>query len=230
MQGVRDILGTDTPPPGSIRAVKMGTKVTINALLERKGGAEPRPFSGGFWHGGNHRLDGAAVRARFAELAALVPGAPGPEDMARGFLRIAVDNIPNAIKKISIQRGHDVTGYTLQCFGGAGGQHACLVADAWGMGQVFIHPLAGVLSAFGMGLAEIRALREVQFDAPLTDTGAAGPGFAGCDAVQSHKINTRMTDPEILKSALRSDWNALASARIRAGRVSGGAGGWGQAR
>ena len=73
----------------------------------------------------------------------------------------------NAIKKISIQRGHDVTGYTLQCFGGAGGQHACLVADALGMRQVFIHPFAGVLSAFGMGLAEIRALREVQFDAPL---------------------------------------------------------------
>ena len=65
-----------------------------------------------------------------------------------------------------------MTGYTLQCFGGAGGQHACLVADAWGMGQVFIHPLAGVLSAFGMGLAEIPALREVQFDAPLTDAGA----------------------------------------------------------
>ena len=179
MQGVRNILGTDTPPTGSIRAVKMGTKVTINALLERKGGAEPRPFSGDFWPGGDHRLDVAAVRARFAELAALVPGAPAPEDMARGFLRIAVDNIPNEIKKISVQRGHDVTGYTLQCFSGAGGQHAGLVADVWGMGQVFIHPYAGVLSAFGMGLAEIRALREVQFDAPLTDAGGRWAGLCG---------------------------------------------------
>ena len=77
--------------------------------------------------------------------------------MAEGFLRIAVDNMANAIKKISVERGHDVTGYTLQCFGGAGGQHACLVADALGMRRVLIHPLAGVLSAFGMGLAEIRA-------------------------------------------------------------------------
>ena len=88
----------------------------------------------------------------------------------------------NAIKKISIQRGHDVTGYTLQCFGGAGGQHACLVADALGMRQVFIHPFAGVLSAFGMGLAEIRALREVQFDAPLADVAGAGAALAGIEA------------------------------------------------
>ncbi|VAV91492.1 5-oxoprolinase, HyuA-like domain / 5-oxoprolinase, HyuB-like domain, partial [hydrothermal vent metagenome] len=96
-----------------------------------------------------------------------------PEDMAAGFLRIAVDNMANAIKKISVQRGHDVTGYTLQCFGGAGGQHACLVADALAMRKVLIHPHAGVLSAYGMGLAEIRALREVQMDAPLSDIEAA---------------------------------------------------------
>ncbi len=75
----------------------------------------------------------------------------------------------NAIKKISVERGHDVTRYTLQCFGGAGGQHACLVADALGMGEIFLHPFAGVLSAYGMGLAEIRSLRECQHDAPLND-------------------------------------------------------------
>src|SRR6056297_3322327 len=96
-----------------------------------------------------------------------------PEDMAEGFLRIAVDNMANAIKKISVQRGHDVTGYTLQCFGGAGGQHACLVADALGMTRVLIHPHAGVLSAYGMGLAEVRAMREVQMDAPLDKVGEA---------------------------------------------------------
>ena len=82
---------------------------------------------------------------------------------AEGFLRIAVENMANAIKKISVQRGYDVTRYTLNCFGGAGGQHACLVADALGIERVFIHPFAGVLSAFGMGLADVRALREHQF-------------------------------------------------------------------
>ena len=88
----------------------------------------------------------------------------------------------NAIKKISVQRGHDVTQYTLQCFGGAGGQHACLVADALGMKRVFIHPHAGVLSAYGMGLAEIRAMREVQLDAPVADAAAAAAALAGIEA------------------------------------------------
>ena len=85
------------------------------------------------------------------------------KNMAEGFLRIAVENMANAIKKISVQRGYDVTKYTMNCFGGAGGQHACLVADALGMESVFIHPFAGVLSAFGMGLADVRAMREHQF-------------------------------------------------------------------
>ena len=75
----------------------------------------------------------------------------------------------NAIKKISVQRGYDVTKYALQCFGGAGGQHACLVADALGIETIFIHPLAGVLSAYGMGLAEIRCMRESQFERSLSD-------------------------------------------------------------
>ncbi len=115
---------------------------------------------------------------RFEALAREIAEATGqpartPEEMAEGFLRIAVDNMANAIKKISVQRGHDVTGYTLQCFGGAGGQHACLVADALGMGRVLVHPYAGVLSAYGMGLAEIRALREAQLDAPIGEVGEA---------------------------------------------------------
>ena len=83
-----------------------------------------------------------------------------PRAVAEGFVRIAVDNMANAIKQISIARGHDVTRYTLQCFGGAGGQHACLVADALGIGTVMIHPLAGVLSAYGMGLADMVELRQ----------------------------------------------------------------------
>src|SRR5262249_51684487 len=84
-----------------------------------------------------------------------------------GFLKIAVENMANAIKEISIQRGYDVTEYTLACFGGAGGQHACLVADALGMTRVLLHPLAGVLSAYGMGLADLRVLRERAVEARL---------------------------------------------------------------
>ncbi|SLN19781.1 Acetophenone carboxylase gamma subunit [Roseovarius litorisediminis] len=133
---------------------------------------------------GDQPLDADVVRKKFAALAETVSAETGetprtPEDMAEGFLRIAVDNMANAIKKISVQRGHDVTGYTLQCFGGAGGQHACLVADALAMRKVLIHPHAGVLSAYGMGLAEIRAMREVQMDAPLADVAEAETALDG---------------------------------------------------
>ena len=142
------------------------------------GKLNPDHFPPVFGPGGDQPLDADVVRRKFAALAQDVAAGTGeaprtPEEMAEGFLRIAVDNMANAIKKISVQRGHDVTGYTLQCFGGAGGQHACLVADALGMTRVLIHPHAGVLSAYGMGLAEIRALREVQMDAPMANVDAA---------------------------------------------------------
>ena len=94
--------------------------------------------------------------------------------MAAGFLRIAVNNMADAIKKISVQRGHDVTRYTLSTFGGAGGQHACAVADALGMTQILIHPFAGVLSAYGMGLADVTATREKAVEAPLSVLGRGG--------------------------------------------------------
>ena len=100
----------------------------------------------------------------FAALAAEIEAATGkkqtPEEVAEGFIRVAVANMANAIKRVSVQRGHDVTQYTLACFGGAGGQHACLVADELGMTSVYIHPFAGVLSAYGMGLADVTAMRE----------------------------------------------------------------------
>jgi len=107
----------------------------------------------------NQPLDAAAVRAAFAELAKDV-GGKSPEEIADGFIKIAVENMANAIKKISVQRGYDVTRYALNCFGGAGGQHACLVADALGMTTVLIHPFSSLLSAYGMGLADIRATRQ----------------------------------------------------------------------
>src|SRR5213079_1895200 len=110
---------------------------------------------------------------KFTELAREIEKATGErrtlEAIADGFLRIAVENMANAIKKISVQRGYDVTGYALNCFGGAGGQHACLVADALGMTSVMIHPFAGVLSAYGMGLADLRTLREATVERPLAE-------------------------------------------------------------
>ena len=118
-------------------------------------------------------LDAEAVRTKFAAMADEIEKATAihrtPEELADGFLRIAVENMANAIKKISVQRGYDVTDYALQCFGGAGGQHACLIADVLGMNTVLVHPFAGVLSAYGMGLADVRALRERTIEAPLTD-------------------------------------------------------------
>src|SRR5690606_28137625 len=92
-----------------------------------------------------------------------------PVEVAEGFLSIAVANMANAIKEISIQRGYDVTEYTLCCFGGAGGQHACLVADALGITRIFIHPLAGVLSAYGMGLADMAVMRQRAVEAELNE-------------------------------------------------------------
>ncbi len=104
-------------------------------------------------------LDAGAVRHAFNNLAQKI-GGKSSEEMADGFIKIAVENMANAIKKISVQRGYDVTRYALNCFGGAGGQHACLVADALGMTKVLIHPFSSLLSAYGMGLADIRATRE----------------------------------------------------------------------
>ncbi|RDL47121.1 Acetophenone carboxylase gamma subunit [Ensifer sp. M14] len=108
----------------------------------------------------NERLDVEAVRQRFAAMAAEIGDGRAPEDVADGFIRIAVANMVEAIKKISVQRGYDVTRYALSCFGGAGGQHACLVADSLGMKSILVHPMSGLLSAYGMGLADIRATRQ----------------------------------------------------------------------
>lgn len=116
-------------------------------------------------------LDAAIVRQKFAQLAADVTAASGrdytPAQVAEGFLQIAVENMANAIKKISVEKGHDITDYALNGFGGAAGQHVCRVADALGMASIVIHPLAGVLSAYGMGLADITAIHTATVEAPL---------------------------------------------------------------
>ena len=117
-------------------------------------------------------LDAEAVRAAFAELAREIGDGRSAEEVADGFIKIAVENMANAIKKISVQRGYDVTRYALNCFGGAGGQHACLVADALGMTKVLIHPFSSLLSAYGMGLADIRATRQQAIEEPFGDERA----------------------------------------------------------
>jgi len=163
------------PGPACYRRGGPLTVTDCNVML---GKLQPHHFPAVFGPDADQPLDPDVVREKFAALGAEIAEATGesprtPEDLAEGFLRIAVENMANAIKKISVQRGYDVTRYTLQCFGGAGGQHACLVADALGMQTVFLHPYAGVLSAYGMGLAEIRAIRERQHEAPLTDIDPA---------------------------------------------------------
>ena len=115
----------------------------------------------------NQPLEAEAVRDGFKELAAETGDGKTPEEIADGFLRIAVENMANAIKKISIQRGYDVTEYALVSFGGAGGQHACMIADVLGMETIHMHPLSGVLSAYGMGLADIRASRQAVVEKTL---------------------------------------------------------------
>ena len=131
------------------------------------GKIQPHHFPAIFGPNGDQPLDAAAVHAGFAALAAEIGRGQDKRDVAEGFLRIAVANMANAIKQVSVQKGHDATRFALACFGGAGGQHACLVADALGMETVFIHPYAGVLSAYGMGLADQRVLREQAVERPL---------------------------------------------------------------
>ncbi|OKH88222.1 hydantoinase B/oxoprolinase family protein [Thalassospira sp. TSL5-1] len=170
--GARFRVGPDSaganPGPAAYRRGGPLAVTDINVML---GKVQPDFFPPVFGPEGNEPLDDAAVKSLFAEMAAKIKADTGndmtSEEVAEGFLRIAVENMANAIKQISVQRGYDVSDYILQCFGGAGGQHACQVADTLGMTRVFVHPFAGVLSAYGMGLADIRAMREQAVEARL---------------------------------------------------------------
>ena len=167
--GSRYRVGPDSagahPGPAAYRRGGPLTVTDANIMLGR---IQPAHFPSVFGDRGDEHLDAGIVRRQFAALSARI-GASGPEQVAAGFLAIAVANMANAVKKISVQRGYDVTQYVLATFGGAGGQHACAVADALGITKVLIHPLAGVLSAYGMGLADVTAMREKAVEAPLTD-------------------------------------------------------------
>ncbi len=170
--GLRYRVGPDSaganPGPACYRRGGPLTVTDCNVML---GKLNPDYFPAIFGPNADLPLDRETVVQKFRELADEITAKTGdtrtPEAVAEGFLMIAIENMANAIKKISVQRGYDVTGYTLCSFGGAGGQHACLVADALGMKRVFLHPYAGVLSAYGMGLADVRALREQSVEATL---------------------------------------------------------------
>ncbi|MFG3036410.1 hydantoinase B/oxoprolinase family protein [Streptomyces sp. NPDC048330] len=162
-----DSAGAD-PGPACYRRGGPLTVTDANVMLGR---VQPAHFPAVFGDTGDRPLDADVVRRRFTALAEDVGDGRTPEEVAAGFLEIAVLNMANAVKKISVQRGHDVTRYALTSFGGAGGQHACAVADALGIDTVLVPPLAGVLSAYGIGLADATAMREQSVEAPLDGAG-----------------------------------------------------------
>lgn len=152
---------------------RRGGPLTVTDANVMTGKVQPKHFPAIFGPDGGQPLDAGVVREKFAALAAEIAAATGeaemdPRAVAEGFLRVAVANMAHAIRQVSIQKGHDASRYTLQCFGGAGGQHACLVADELGMETVFVHPFAGVLSAYGMGLADASVIREAAVEKPLS--------------------------------------------------------------
>ena len=177
--GSRYRVGPDSagahPGPACYRRGGPLTVTDANLLLGRiQAGHFPRVFG----ETGDQPLDTEVTSSLFSSLSREIGEATGdrrgPEQVAAGFLEIAVQNMANAIKKISVQRGYDITRYVLSTFGGAGGQHACAVAGALGMTRVLIHPLAGVLAAYGLGLADIIAMRETAVEAPLSAELLAG--------------------------------------------------------
>ncbi len=188
-----DSAGAD-PGPACYRRGGPLTVTDANVML---GKLQPAWFPAVFGPGGDQPIDVDRVREGFAGLAERIGAATGrtmsPEEVAQGFVDVAVANMANAIRKISVQRGYDVTRYTLTTFGGAGGQHACAVADALAMPRVLAHPLAGVLSAYGMGLAEQVAMRERSIERRLDADGLAEAQRAldaleraACDELLAH--------------------------------------------
>ncbi|MET9735054.1 hydantoinase B/oxoprolinase family protein [Streptomyces sp. NPDC006458] len=177
--GSRYRVGPDSaganPGPACYRRGGPLAVTDANVMLGR---IQPAHFPEVFGPDGDQPLDDALVRDRFTALAREIRERTGddrtPEQVAEGYLSIAVANIANAVKRISVQKGHDVTRYALTTFGGAGGQHACMVADSLGIRTVLVPPMAGVLSALGIGLADTTAMREQSVEAPLTATAMPG--------------------------------------------------------
>jgi len=203
--GARFRVGPDSaganPGPASYRRGGPLTVTDCNVML---GKLIPAYFPRIFGPAADQSLDKAVVRTKFEALASEIEAATGKastaEEVAQGYLRIAVENMANAIKEISTQRGYDITHYALCCFGGAAGQHACQVADLLGMTRVLLHPLAGVLSAYGMGLADIRCLRqqavEQRFTVKLAE--ALQPDYRQLEADGRQEVRQqRVPEPQI---------------------------------
>ncbi|WP_445284336.1 hydantoinase B/oxoprolinase family protein [Streptomyces sp. DSM 118148] len=184
-----------TPGPACYRAGGPLTVTDANVMLGRIPAAH---FPAVFGPGGDQPLDDAVVRDRFTALAHEIRERTGddrtPEQVAEGYLRIAVANIANAVKRISVQKGHDVTRYALTTFGGAGGQHACRVADSLGIRTVLVPPMAGVLSALGIGLADTTAMREQSVEAPLEDASMPGVRETADDLERAARAELRAED------------------------------------
>jgi 5-oxoprolinase (ATP-hydrolysing) len=195
------------PGPAAYRRGGPLTVTDANIMLGR---VQPDWFPKVFGPGGDQPLDAQVVLDAFGKLARRIGEAtgaePAPEEVAAGFVDIAVENMANAIKKISVQRGYDVTGYVLATFGGAGGQHACAVADALGITRVLIHPLAGVLSAYGMGLADVTAMREAAVEAPLTTEllPELDRVAASLEASARAELKAQETGPGLARTARRA--------------------------
>jgi len=233
------------PGPACYRKGGPLTVTDCNVML---GKIQPAFFPAVFGAAGDLPLDGETVRQQFEALAAEIrlkmgdaqDAARSPEQVAEGFLAIAIEKMANAIKKISIQRGYDVSAYTLCCFGGAGGQHACQIAEALGMTQIFLHPYAGVLSAYGMGLADLRSLHERAIEAELTavvrptleaalaELAIAGRQDLAQQGIESFPHSTPLATDERVQmipkihlrysgtdSALLVDWGTLAELRAQ---------------
>jgi 5-oxoprolinase (ATP-hydrolysing) len=188
------------PGPACYRRGGPLTITDCNLIL---GKIQPAFFPSLFGPDGDQPLDRAAAQARIADICAQVEAETGraitPQEAAQGFIAVAVACMANAIKRISVARGHDVTRYTLASFGGAGGQHACLVADALGMDRVMIHPLGGVLSAYGMGLADRRAVRERTLALPLE----AGDALAEAVMALEREARADLPDADRTETLLR---------------------------
>jgi len=223
-----DSAGAD-PGPACYRRGGPLTVTDCNVMLGR---IQPGHFPKIFGPDGDQALDRDVVARRFAALSAEIREQTGDqrtaEQVAEGFLRIACENMANAIKRVSVQRGHDVTEYVLNCFGGAGGQHACSVADLLGIRTVFIHPLAGVLSAYGMGLADTRVVLEQGVEEGLTDAAVnhlaeilkdlevrgrarlSAQDTQGVEVVVLHRIHLRYQGSD---TALIIDYGTIAAMR-----------------
>jgi 5-oxoprolinase (ATP-hydrolysing) len=167
---------------------RRGGPLTVTDCNVMVGKLQPQFFPAVFGQNGALPIDTEVVERRFTKLAEEIKSATGddrsPEQVAEGFLAIAVERMSEAIKQVSIQKGYDISNYTLCCFGGAGGQHACLIAEALGMSQIFIHSFAGVLSAYGMGLADVRVMRERTVESKL-NTASLAPLAAAFTELES---------------------------------------------